>query len=484
MINQWITYLLDEEITPSRLELYVRALCHLYDFAMAQAAVSTYMQFAPENRVLLKDFVEAKQFGTDWFCLKKDARSAWLKALGLYWRPLLNRTNTIDLYLKAIEEFDRWQVTFHGSVPLNPYEERFMTSWEIYRDFKQRSDWDPFRHLHPAKNHNQQDYDISAYGKYLHGRHQYSFKRRKKAKAFPLNLFPDLIEKTKNPRDKLLWLLMGAGSLRASETLHLFQADVQLVDLEKGGARITLGDPETSYICWTDKLGQEHCTTREEYFRQQYTNEQFSVGHPLRDLQPRTKYGKRHSGFYSGFKGMTFAENENEEELFTKPGLNRNLDEHYIWWLDNRIGQYFWQVFEEYQQNFLWRNPYTGKLNPKGWPWHPWLFISTSKAQYGMPLTMAALKQSWKRAVRRIGLEKSGLGMHSLRHMYGYYCANVRPRSLGMTQMRMHHANINSTQTYFGVEGSTVRNEVNKAAIREKRIEGQWTEFISKYNDE
>jgi len=32
VINQWIFYLLDEEITPSRLELYVRALCHLYAF--------------------------------------------------------------------------------------------------------------------------------------------------------------------------------------------------------------------------------------------------------------------------------------------------------------------------------------------------------------------------------------------------------------------------------------------------------------------
>ncbi len=36
VINQWIFYLLDEEITPSRLELYVRALCHLYDFAMVR----------------------------------------------------------------------------------------------------------------------------------------------------------------------------------------------------------------------------------------------------------------------------------------------------------------------------------------------------------------------------------------------------------------------------------------------------------------
>ncbi len=475
VINQWIFYLLDEEITPSRLELYVRALCHLYDFAMVR--YSDQFDVSKVNRLLLADFIDAKKFGTDSYCIKTDDRYSWLLSLGLYWKPLYQRTNTVTLYLKAINQFDEWQVTFHNSLPLSPYEERFLTTWEIYRDFQQRTNWDPFLHLHAAKRHTKRDYETSVYGKYLHKRHENESSRRKTPKAFPLELFFELINKSQNPRDKLLWLLMGAGSLRGSETLHLFLSDAQGIDPQYGDARIILADPEYGYVRWTNENNQEQYTTREEYFQLNWKNEFFSPDHPLCNLQPRTKYGKRNTMLHAGFKGMTFGDNNSMDVICTKSFERRQYDEHHIWWLNARFGEYFWTIFEEYQQEYLWKNHYTGQVNPKGWPWHPWLFVCTNKSNYGMPLTMPAIKQAWKRALKRIGMENSGMGMHSLRHLYGYCCANILKCPLEMTQVIMHHANINSTQTYYGLENSIIRETINEAAIREGRIHTEWMNF-------
>lgn len=473
VINQWITYLIEEEITPSRLEIYIRALVHLYDFALAQKSLSNYIDFNLDERVLLADFIYAKKYGTDQYCCKKDDNSSWLQYLGLYWKPLTWRTKTLFQYRDAINQFDQWQVTFHNSTRLNPCEEHFLSSYEIYRDSVQRFNWDPLWHLHPTKKHTKYICETSVYGKYSHIRYEHAENRRKNPKLFPLDKFYELIQASENPRDKLLWLLMGAGSLRGSETLHLFQSDIE-IDPESGNARVILADPEMGDVNWYDGNNKNQQTSRIEYFRCQWKNEQFSASHPLRNLQPRTQYGRRNSKLHAGFKGMTFSENLGSRKIITPENSSRQLDNHYIWWLDPRFGEVFKSIYSEYEQNYLWKKPHSSKTNSKGWPWHPWLFICTNPTHYGMPLTMPALKQSWKRALRRIGMENSGLGLHSLRHMYGFYCANILKLDLEIVQMLMHHANINSTRVYFGIEESTLRELIKNAAMLDNRISENW----------
>ena len=472
VINQWIFYLLDEEITPSRLEIYVRALCHLYAFAMARYPAG---QFKPgEQEELLKDFIDAKKLGTDTYCIKPDERSAWLMNLGLYWKPLFRRTNTIKLYLEAINQFDQWQVTFHKSKALNPYEERVMTAWEIYCDFQQRTGWDPFVYLYGARQHIARDYQTNVYGKYLHKRYKIESHRRKSPKAFPLDRFVDLVEQSQNPRDKLLWLLMGGGSLRSSETLHLFLSDVEGIDPKHGDARIILADPEYGYVRWTDTKGNQHYETREKYFAQEFTNPFFSGNHILKNLQPRTLYGRRNTRLHAGYKGMTFGDDNTVQTLFFSPDKKQAYDDHYLWWMHKVYGQVFAFYFKKYLEKYYWSNPFTGQTNPKGWPWHPWLFICTNRNNYGMPFTMSALKQAWQRALKRIGMEDSGYGLHSLRHMYGAYCANILKIPIETTQILMHHASITSTQTYYRLTSKTIKNMLTQAATMDKRITREW----------
>lgn len=471
LINQWIFYLHEEEITQATLDLYLRALCHLYDFVL-----SRYSEPLNQSQLkgLLADFIDAKKLGTDTHCLTSDPRYSWLHSLGLYWKPLFKQTNTIALYLNAINKFDEWQISFHASQPLNPYEKRLMSSWEIYQDFQQRTNWDPFLHLYSAKQHVKKEYQNSVYGKYLHKRHLQESTRKKAPKSFPLDRYIELIECTKNPRDKLLWLLMGGGALRRSETLHLFLSDVQGVDPHYGDMRVALEDPETGFMEWHSEDQIPMSGSRIEYFKSNFRNYHFSPGHPLRNLQPRSRYGKRNTGLHAGFKGMTFGDTDSIAKLLSSDNLQKNPNPHYIWWLDVKIGQYFSRVFEEYIQHFFWRNNHTGIPNPSNWPWHPWLLICTSTKNYGMPLTIPSLKGAWKRALKRIGMEGSGLGPHSLRHMYGYYCANVLKLPLEVVQVLMHHANPSSTQCYYSLEKSVIREMIQNAALLDKRISIEW----------
>ena len=478
VINQWIAYLLDEEITPSRLELYVRAICHLYSFVLARYPDD----FGAEKvEQLLDDFIAAKKFGTDTFCIKTDDRYEWLTSLGLYWQPLFRRTNTIKLYLEAINQFDQWQVTFHKSKPLNPYDERVMTAWEIYHDFQQRTDWDPLLHLHSSREHTKRDYKTTVYGKYSHRRYEVESHRRKVPKNFPLDKFIDLIEQSDNVRDKLLWLLMGAGSLRGSETLHLFLSDVEGMNPEHGDAKIILADPEYGKVRWTDEKGKTHYETRDKYFSKQFANTFLPGNHPLKNLQPRTRYGRRNIKLHAGFKGMTFGDDDAARKLLFSPDHGQTYDDRYLWWMHKVYGQIFSHYFNKYIEKYFWVNPFSGQPNPKGWPWHPWLFICTNKNNYGMPLTIPALKQAWQRALKRIGLEGSGYGLHSLRHMYGVYCANVLKIPIETTQVLIHHASVLSTQTYYRLGSDTIQNMLTQAATMDKRITTEW-EILIKQN--
>ncbi len=476
VINQWIIYLLDEQITQARLESYIRAICHLYDFALSLFAVSNYIQFDTTNRILIRDFFSAKRFGTDEYCVKKDKRYTWLQYLGLNWKPLSNKHNTLFSYENAINKFDTWQTTYHKSDSINPCEKRFLTAFEAHLDFERRKDFDPLAHLDSARNKTKKAYSESAIPKYEHNRYQRSRIPKTIKKVFPPDLFMKLIATTKNPRDQLLWISMGAGSLRCSEPLHTFFSDIKPCSTKHGSTKVILADPELGYVTWTDEQGREHHTSRADFFRHQYTNSHFQNGHPLRNLQPRTLYGKRNSKLHSGFKGMTFHENNIQEKLFST--YNRPYDEHHIWWLDPIWGKIFWKSYKEYWQNYIEQNYYTKQPNPTGWPWHPWLFICTNKNNYGMPLTMPALRKAWELALKRIGLQNSHLSPHSLRHMYGYFAANILKLDLTTIQTMMHHANINSTRIYSKLTSSTVNGYINQAAMQENRISKEWKKLL------
>ena len=425
-INQWIYYLMEEDITPALLEQRIRGVMHLYEFHYCTYGEQELTQKQSER--LVADFLDAKKQGSEM----------------MGWSPNNNRS-TLKCYLDSINLFDKWQATFHNSIRMNPSEERFMSDWERYRDFVQRTKWDPMLHLFPSRTHMKTKHEHNlriTHKRFLVG-------KKTIPKSFPIERFIELVEHTPNPRDQMLFLIMGGGSLRQSETLHLFYQDVLGVN-NMGTTRIRLDDPEIGKIDW-DVSGKIKTGTRTQYLAECYANEKLKDTVPdLYRLAPRTKC--KRGGYHAGFKGMTFStDGEN-----TVRADGRIEYWHEMFWCDPRFGIRFQKAYEEYvQENFH------GKST--NWPYHPYLFINLERKTYGMPMTLGAVSGVWKRALKRIGMGNCGLGAHSLRHMYGAYCASVLKLPLETVSMMLHHSTTESTKIYYHLRSKDVRDAINKA---------------------
>ncbi len=423
-INAFINYLLMQGVQESSLQQKIQAVCQLYEFCRRSHGYSRLSE--EELRTLIYRFGRAKLHGT--------IQSDGCDPLCLYWRPVHPRT--LKTILRNIDDFDRFQTVFFHADRLNPAEVHFQSAFERYIEFKSRSNYDPFIHLFPSRSNevHQSQYQILE--------HRRDSLKRRAEKVFPAEFIVDLIEKTPEPRDKMLLLLMAFGGLRRSEPLHLLHQDVVGRFRDTGAAWITLGDPVRGAMDWQGVDGRERHGTRSEFFLQEYSNQQLPIGHPLRNLQPRSRYGKGDRGLYVGFKGMTFSGHGNN---------------NFVHWLHEEAGILFWKSYEEY----LARHFY-GK--PKHWPYHPFLFIRLDADGYGMPLTLPAVDKVFARASERIGLY--GFSPHALRHFYGYYLASVLRRPIEEAQVCLHHASVLSTQTYYRTAPETIRREILLAAYQ------------------
>jgi len=425
-INQWIYWLLEEGTPPSTLEEHIRHVMQLYEFHYR-----TYRNTPPTRKQakhLVADFLDTKRRGSE--------------ILG--WKPI-SRQTTLKKCLNSINKFDEWQSNFHGAKRLNPSEQLFMSNWEIYRDFRQREKWDPMIHLFPSRSHRKTVHKHAV--RVDHKRFQVGQKTI--PKAFPIERFVELVESTPSPRDQMLWLLMGGGSLRQSETLHFFYQDIRGI-AHDGTAKVRLDDPEVGEITWVQE-GNLRTGTRAEYLATCFKNEKFRKTRPeLYRLVPRTQ-GKRGVD-HVGFKGMTFSTTPDAE---VDVG-GRIIYPHEIFWCDPRFGTRFQRAYEQYVEEHFY-----GK--PSDWPHHPWLFITTAGPEYGLPMKLGSLRRAWHRALKRIGMADCGLGGQSLRHMYGGFCASVLKLPIEQTKMLMHHANISSTQVYYHLRSDDVRNAIVSA---------------------
>jgi len=478
IINQWIYHLIDGGMRPSNLKVHVRALEHLYAFTMARFHQGDFNDTARQG--LIASFIDAKRYGTDHNCTTDMPHLQYLKALGLNWKktPL---DDTIRRYVAAINSFDKWQATFHGAQRLNPSEKQFMSAWEIYQDFKRRTDWDPLVHLHPSRTHEKEKYQVGVVLPYDHRRRQ--GKKSKTKKAFPIPYMLKLLDCVNNPRDELLLLLMAGGSLRKSEPLHLFRTDIEQ-QTEWGELRVRLEDPEDGMTEWTDGNNIVQHGNRTEYFDKKWRNEHLPRTHPLRNLRPRCTYGEKDE-LYVGFKTMTFGESDGAN-VFGDDFLGRHYDVNYIWWLDPRVGARAQDIYERYRNECLLRNWNTRELMPTGWleRKHPWLFINLTPENYGEPLSYGALESLWRnlleRLVTRHGVDLRGkkLGMHSLRHFYGWYCASVLKLDLTFTKMMMHHGSIESTQVYFRLSAAAAQQLLTSQYLKSKGYSNEDIQFL------
>lgn len=424
VINAYLNYLLMRGEQESTFRQKMHAVCQLYEFCRRTYGDNPLSE--ENTRSLIFQFGSAKLHGT----IQPDGHDP----LNLYWRPVLPRT--LKNILRYIDEFDAFQVTHFQAASLNPVEILFQTTFQRYQEFKTRTRYDPFIHLFPSRSKERR---ISAY---TAKEHQRNSQPRRHQKVFPSELIVEMIERTPEPRDKMLLLLMAFGGLRRSEPLHIFHQDVLGQFRDSAAAWIRLSDPVRGVLKWIDSKGIERDGTRAEFHHDVYENHHLPSGHPLRNLQPRCLYGLGSAGLYAGFKGMTF----------TGHG-----DENFVFWLHEEAGVYFWRLYEQYVANHF-------HAKPNHWPYHPYLFIRLDAEGYGMPLTLAAMDKLFARAAERIGI--SGFGAHSLRHLYGYYMASVLKLSVERAQVCMHHASIQSTQIYYRTAPEVIRREILIAAYQ------------------
>ncbi|WP_429494360.1 hypothetical protein [Paraburkholderia youngii] len=415
----------------------LRAVLALFDYCLARFGDRPLSE--EESVAMVVGFFEAKMTGTD----RPDAPMG----LGLNWRPV--QDSTVKRYIAGINAFDQFVVGFYKAGPLLRVEYHVATSWFMYAEFARREKFDLLLHLFTARRHEKPT--VSPSPPKVHARYQRRY--QPSPKSFPLDMFVELVETSPNPRDKMLFLQLFGLAMRQSEPLHLFLSDI-MGTTDLGEARVRLGDPELGEWRWRDDSGKMRIGTRSSYLEKEWKNNQFRNSNPeLYRLQPRTKY--RGSSMYVGYKGMTFHDS---------PGASADSFGYEAHWIDPRLGIYFRKCLEAYL-----REHFYGK--PRRWPFHPWLYIQLDTTGYGMPMTLPALKKVWDRSLRRIGLEDTGLGLHSLRHLAGYYCATVLTLSKDMTQTLLRHRHASSTEVYFHLSPLEVRRQIIKGVTGGVEIE-------------
>ena len=243
------------------------------------------------------------------------------------------------------------------------------------------------------------------------------------AKAFPADRLDDLLWKgfivpgqdddprpwvKYNLRDILITLLCCYGGSRPSEPLHLWVDDVYTDPDDPSVALVLIHSPTEGLVDYVDPLtGTKRKTTRGDFLQR------FCGGR-----KPLTwETGRRHAGW----KGC----------LLT----NQERRAYQVFWVDKNAGRLFLTLWRMYIQHV---RPVTPQI--------PWAFLTKD----GQPLGVEGFDDSFKAAVRRIGLTPAkwqGTSSHGLRHCYGQWLNEL---GLGDKegQVAMHHLNPRSQEVY------------------------------------
>jgi len=249
-------------------------------------------------------------------------------------------------------------------------------------------------------------------------------------KYFPPEYLPLLIEETTNIRDKILFLMAGYGGRRSSEIIQILVNDVEPVN---GRLQVILAHPETSSMQWLNKAGKSCTGTRGEFLKTMY------------ELKSRINMGGLSS--FAGWKGMKYDD--------------ENAEKSYMWFIREEVEQYLLYLHIQYMREI--RGQYSH---------HPYYFINGD----GDPLSMRAMRKQLNLACKRIekkyNINLDGLRWHSLRHHYGFYCADILNMDLLMIRKYIGHKQISSTAIYTHISPEKARQALQDAQDMAK-LEGK-----------
>lgn len=328
----------------------------------------------------------------------------------LGWRPASNQQ--YKQIRSAVLEYVQWLVR-NSDMPVSASEARFIEAcrWS----WRSTSNAEKSLLFHTKKRNKKKS---AGRRKNIHGLKRY--------KPFPPRFVQELIDLTKNKRDKLIFALLAYGGRRASELLHQFLEDFKARGEE---AHVELRHPELAVVEWTNIAGKRIRGQRREYL--------MSVFGRL----PRTMHGRLASA--AGWKGIKFDDGVDTSEMY---------------WIRD-AGAYILDLHRDYLYNVRAKQPQRR---------HPYYFTDEN----GEPLTMRVLRNQFRLACRRVErkyrVALGGYGPHSLRHFYGFYCADVLKEPLLMIQKYMGHMHPSSTAVYSHISPETAAKSLRDAERRKK----------------
>lgn len=241
-------------------------------------------------------------------------------------------------------------------------------------------------------------------------------------KPFPPHLVQELINLTKNRRDKFAFAALAYGGPRASELLHMFMEDIKLRGNE---IHVELRHPTMSPMRWVTLSGKKMKGQRREYLKSVF------------GLLSRTEHGSLTSAL--GWKGIKYDDKkEHSADIY----------------LIRDAGAYLLGLYRDYLHNVRAAAPH---LN------HPYCLVNKK----GEPLNMDALEKQFELACKRLEkkyrISLKGYGLHSLRHFYGFYCADVLKMDLMLIMKYMHHLDPSSTAVYAHISPETAAKALRDA---------------------
>lgn len=239
---------------------------------------------------------------------------------------------------------------------------------------------------------------------------------RNTIKAFPHKSFDALLSLSK-PREKLIYLLMGACSARVGQALNLTLYDI---DFEK--EEVWLMDPTSTAI----------------------------------DI-----YGNNRKKWLFDKYGIDIVHDKEHNDLGLQFKYPIPLKREPLYWISEKYKELFFTTIYEYIHSSKYIKE---KLREKP---HPFVFITSS----GKRLKARGLLNIFKKHIKTLntqGHNISDLGFHSLRHMFGVVMSEVFAKTgdesiLFLTKEAMGHNNIDSTLVYFNFTDETKRKKIKEA---------------------
>ena len=413
----WIISEAKTGATPSSLERYAQSMRRFTEY---------YLCFGQEQHgeALIRRFSMALEDGCP--------------ALG--WSPLAGRT--ADNYFSAVNQFCDWLVLQPGFeevehpnpeilVSMSPSErataearsQQTSMLHHLYSLTKQGQGLKPVRKVQRRKNR----YKRSGQGIGCLDNPQ-SAPVGFRPLGMTLDEFWRLLETEKNPRNRIVWLLLGAGGLRVSEALNMFATDVFFQNSTQQ-ALIALANPVEGSVLLPDGSRM----MRAEYLRQRYSL-------ISRCLLPKS------DPLHAGWKGI-MEDGLRDDSL---PEIEEWSERRWVLveWLLPVFGRMFWRTHLEYMAAIR-------GMRPK----HPYYIVNMAR-NAGEPVTRSGVVQCLATACRRAGIKVRR--PHRLRHMYGN-CLADWGIPLSTAQVMMRHASPASTLVYYRASRSVTRKKLMEA---------------------